>query len=72
MLDMLFRFSFNQGMCGGIVVAPSKEDAQEKAERYLEAYMGNDYNGSEVLVWGIKEDIFYDERYPYIVNCYGE
>ena len=62
MLENIWRYNINFGEHGGIVIATSKKDAEEKIKR---KYRRNDFT-----VWRMIYDDFFDENNPDVFDIY--
>ena len=80
MQNNLYRYSYNEGESGGVVIANSEEEARMLAAQYLVEYLSLPLDailGSEddiplLLVWRRDIDDYYDENHPAVINCYGD
>lgn len=68
MPNNLWRYSINEGEAGGLVIADTKEEAEEKVQKYHNHDC--DWSIDEVLVWEWTDDDYYDEYNPDVFNCY--
>lgn len=64
-LSNLYRWCDAYG--GGIVIANSLIEAQEK----LEKAFGKERNADEVIIWSWHLDDYFDEKNPDVLDIYG-
>jgi hypothetical protein len=64
-LNNLYRWSDAYG--GGIVIADSLLDAQEKLKKTL----GEDRDADKLIIWPWHSDDYYDEENPDVLDIYG-
>ena len=69
MPNNLWRYSI-EGEAGGLVIANTKEEAEEKVVKYHNHNSHNHDNWISLLVWKLTDDDFYDESNPDVFNCY--
>lgn len=62
MLENIWRYSVIYGECGGIVIATSKEEANEKLEKK--------YNRNDFIVWKMVDDDYFDADNPDVFDIY--
>ena len=62
-MECVWRYSINEGECGGIVIADTAKSAKEKIKRK--------YNDGEICVWQMKNDDYFDVENPDVWECYG-
>ena len=80
MQNNLYRYSYNEGESGGVVIANSEEEARMLAAQYLVEYLSLPLDtilGSEdgkplLLVWRRDIDDYYNEKHQAVINCYGD
>jgi len=57
-VDTIWRYSINEGECGGIVFASSEKSAEEKVrEKYAEG---------DISIWKMVDDDGYEKFFPYV------
>lgn len=66
-INNLYRWSDNFG--GGIVIADSLLEAQEKLEKTLSKDEERDIN--KVIIWPWHLDDYFDEENPFVLDIYG-
>jgi len=65
-MKQFYRYSLDMSH-GGIVIATDKDEAKHKvAARYKD----DEDPPGEILIWDIKEDEFFDEKHPEVMDCY--
>lgn len=66
----LYRYSIDEGLLGGVVIAESLADACNKIKK---KYGDKDKYGdkNEIEVWQFLNDDYYDEDNKDVVECYG-
>lgn len=64
-LNNLYRWCDDYG--GGIVIADSRTEAQEK----LEKMFGEDRDTDKLIIWPWHLDDYYDEENPDVLDIYG-
>ena len=64
-LNNLYRWCDNFG--GGIVIAESRSDAQEKLMKAL----GEDRDPEKLIIWPWHLDDYFDEENPDVLDVYG-
>lgn len=70
MLENIWRYSLNDGECGGIVIAFSQVEAEQKV---LEMYEDWDVDQEEeinIKVWKAILDDYYSKDYPNVLEIY--
>lgn len=65
MLDKLWRYSINTGEHGGIVIADTLDEANQKVRKAYEI------EDDELLIWKMEDDDFFDKENPDVLDCYG-
>lgn len=68
MLENIWRYSVDEGECGGIVIAANKEEALQKVTEMYNDYVGE---GTDVLVWQAIKDDDYSKDYQSVLEIYG-
>lgn len=64
LLDVLYRWSDDFG--GGLVIATSIDEAKDMVVRLL-----GDKIGGELKVWPWKDDDYFNEDHPGVMDIYG-
>lgn len=64
-LENLYRWCDNYG--GGIVIAESVVEAQEKVVKYLD----EERDPNKLIIWPWHLDDYYDEENPDVLDVYG-
>ena len=80
MQNNLYRYSYNEGESGGVVIANSEEEARALVAQYLVEFLtlslafilGSEYGRPLLLVWRCDIDDYYDNKHPAVINCYGD
>lgn len=67
MLERVWRYVVEDKF-GGIVFADTKEEAEYKVKARYSRFLDSISN---VLVWKIEEDDFFDAENPDVLDCYG-
>ena len=62
MLNNIWRYSINIGDFGGIVIADTKELAEQKVKKK--------YNTDKICVWKMIDDEYFDENNIDVFECY--
>lgn len=70
MLENIWRYSLNNGECGGIVVASTQKEAEQKVKEMYE-YWNEDLEKEDVVkVWKVILDDDYSKDYPDVLEIY--
>lgn len=64
-LSNLYRWCDDYG--GGLVIANSLIEAQEK----LEKMFGEERDANKVIIWAWHLDDYFDKENPYVLDIYG-
>lgn len=70
MLENIWRYSINEGESGGIVIANTKEKAEQKVKEMYEDYGDSDNAEDEITVWKAILDDDYSKDYPDVLEIY--
>lgn len=70
MLENIWRYSVNKGEAGGIVIANTKEESEQKVKEMYEDYDGSENEENEIIVWKAMMDDDYSKDYPDILEIY--
>lgn len=71
MLENIWRYSLNDGECGGIVIASSKEEAELKVREMYGNWDSTPKSEEDMLVvWSVLNDDYYSENYPDVLEIY--
>lgn len=72
MKENIYRFSYNEGECGGVVISYCWAQARRQVERYLRGLQdGGEYDGALLVVWPWEQDQYFSADNPGVINCYG-
>lgn len=66
----IWRYTINEGECGGIVFADTKENAENKIKAKYKNKFSSDPD-TDLIVWRMKDDDFFDPENPDVLECYG-
>ena len=77
----IYRFSYQLGELGGVVMAENPGYAMTEVMNYLVNYgivkshelLNDEITESEhaLTIWPFKKDDYYDPKHPNVINCYG-
>ena len=73
-IDNAWRYSVYEGESGGIVFALSEPEALRFVkDRYnlTKDVLDKDITDEDIQVWLMKNDDYYDQRFPNVFDCYG-
>lgn len=63
MLELLWRYSINDGEYGGLVIATSEEEAYKKVNKK--------YGRNDFAVWKMSNDDYFDSENADVLEIYG-
>jgi hypothetical protein len=74
-LEQLYRYSVrsdsNHYVCGGVVIANSKEDAKSKARDFYVDDSRLKIEKCTIIAWLATDDDFYNKNSPLVIECYS-
>lgn len=70
MLENIWRYSVNDGKYGGIVVASTQEEAEQKVKEMYEDWDGESEKEDVIIVWKAMLDDDYSKDYPDVLEIY--
>lgn len=70
MLENIWRYSVNNGDAGGIVIADTKEKAEQNVKEMYEDYDGSENAEDKITVWKAVLDDDYSKDYPDVLEIY--
>lgn len=70
MLENIWRYSLNDGECGGIVISPTQEEAEQTVKEMYEDWDGELEKEDVIKVWKAILDDDYNKDYPNVLEIY--
>lgn len=69
-MEDVWRYSVNDGEYGGIVVASTQEEAEQKVKEMYEDWDGESEKEDIIIVWKAILDDDYSKDYPDVLEIY--